>query len=48
MTPERWQRIEHLYRAALEREPNRRLTYVAEARGEDDGLQKKKSNLCYD
>lgn len=31
MKPERWQRIEQLYHAALDRAPNERAAYLAEA-----------------
>jgi tRNA A-37 threonylcarbamoyl transferase component Bud32/WD40 repeat protein len=37
MTPERWQKIEQVFNAALEREPSQREAYLAQAcRGDDD------------
>src|SRR5262245_34935191 len=39
MEPERWQRIEQLYHAALEREANEREAFLAEACGGDESLR---------
>jgi hypothetical protein len=36
MTPERWLKIEGLYHAALEHEPDRRESFLAEACGTDE------------
>jgi eukaryotic-like serine/threonine-protein kinase len=38
MPPERWERIEHLYHAALEREPCRRAAFLAETCAGDEAL----------
>ena len=40
MNPERWQRIEQLYHAALERAANQRSAFLAEASADDDGLRR--------
>jgi len=39
MPPERWETIEHLYHAALEREPGRRAAFLAETCAADDALR---------
>ncbi len=39
MTPERWQQIENLYHAALEREPESRANFLAETFGKDAELR---------
>ena len=39
MTPERWQQIEKLFYAALEREPNQRAAWLAEACAGDESLR---------
>jgi len=38
MTPERWERIQTLYHAALEREPNRRTAFLEQECDGDEGL----------
>jgi eukaryotic-like serine/threonine-protein kinase len=49
MTPERWQQIERLYHAALERAPEQRTVFLDEACGDDRALhQGVKSLLAYD
>ncbi len=39
MPPERWERIEHLYHATLEREPDRRAPFLAETCAGDEALR---------
>ena len=39
MAPERWQRIEQLYHAALEQTPERRSAFLEEASGGDEALR---------
>ena len=39
MTPERWQQIERVFYAALEREPNQRATWLAEACADEKDLR---------
>jgi eukaryotic-like serine/threonine-protein kinase len=45
MDSERWQRVAHLYEAALEREPGERAAFLAEATGADDGLKREVESL---
>ena len=45
MTSERWRQIELVYHAALEREPQARAEYVAEACGGDEDLRKEVGSL---
>jgi eukaryotic-like serine/threonine-protein kinase len=45
MTSERWRQIEQLYHAALEREPQARQQYLAEACGGDEDLRKEIESL---
>ncbi len=45
MTPERWQRIEQIYHAALDQESQRRAAYVAEVCQGDESLQKDVESL---
>ena len=45
MTSERWRQIELVYHAALEREPQARAQYVAEACGGDEDLRKEVESL---
>src|SRR4029453_7748354 len=45
MPPERWQRIEQLYHAALEREAERRAVFLAEACAGDEALHREVSSL---
>ena len=40
MTPERWQQIKALLQSALEREPNQRSAFLAEACAKDESLRK--------
>src|SRR3989442_794200 len=40
MTPERWQQIKALLQSALEREPNQRSAFLAEACAQDESLRK--------
>jgi hypothetical protein len=40
MTPDRWQKIERLYHAALEREESERAAYLAGACAGDDALRR--------
>ncbi|HQR36314.1 MAG TPA: serine/threonine-protein kinase, partial [Blastocatellia bacterium] len=45
MTPERWQQIENLYHAALEREPESRANFLAKTCGEDAELRREIESL---
>ncbi|MDQ3010638.1 MAG: protein kinase [Acidobacteriota bacterium] len=45
MTPERYQEVGRLYRAALEFEPARRAAYLAEACGDDEALRQEVAAL---
>lgn len=45
MTPERWQQIEELYHAQLERAPEDQATFLAEACGADDELRREVESL---
>ena len=45
MTPVRWQRIEQLYREALERDANERAAFLAEACVDDSGLLREVEEL---
>ncbi len=45
MTPERWQQIEQLYHAALEREPAERAAFLAQACAGDEALQQEVATL---
>src|SRR5687768_6138590 len=48
-TPEHWQRLEHLYHAALARDDSERQPFLREACGEDDELRREvESLLTYD
>src|SRR5947209_15834610 len=38
MSPDRWRKVERLYHAALERDPEIRLAFLAEASGNDEEL----------
>ena len=40
MTPERWQQVDQLFQAALEREPEERAAFISEACGSDDSLRR--------
>jgi Tol biopolymer transport system component/serine/threonine protein kinase len=49
MTPERWQQVERLYQAALEREPSQRAAFLQEACAGDEGVrQEVESLLAYE
>jgi eukaryotic-like serine/threonine-protein kinase len=45
MSPERWQRIEQLYNAALERTPEERVAFLAQASADDDVLRSEVEGL---
>src|SRR5262245_24006901 len=45
MQPERWQRIEQLYHAALERNANERATFLAAACAGDEALRREIESL---
>ncbi|MBL8188428.1 MAG: protein kinase, partial [Acidobacteria bacterium] len=45
MSPERWQLIENIYHLALEREPNRRVGFLAEACADDEELRREVESL---
>jgi TolB-like protein/Tfp pilus assembly protein PilF len=45
MTPERWQKVEQLYHAALEREEGRRAAYVYEVCAGDEALRREVESL---
>ena len=45
MKPERWQKVEEIYHAALEREPDQRATFLNEACGSDEGLRQEVESL---
>jgi hypothetical protein len=40
MTPERWQKVEQLYHAALDREESQRAAYLHEVCAGDNALQR--------
>lgn len=45
MNPERWWLVERLYHAALERQPEQRGTFLAEACGDDTDLRRELESL---
>ena len=45
MTPERWEQIAHIYQAALERAPEARAVWLAEACGDDAELRREVESL---
>jgi serine/threonine protein kinase/Tol biopolymer transport system component len=45
MKPERWQRVEQVYNAALERKPDQREAFLEEACAGDDSLRKEVESL---
>jgi eukaryotic-like serine/threonine-protein kinase len=45
MNPERWQQIEAIYHAAVEREPTTRAAYLAQACGSDTDLRREVQSL---
>ncbi|MGH9846520.1 MAG: hypothetical protein ACREEM_48095 [Blastocatellia bacterium] len=45
MPPERWQQIEELYHAALDRAPDERAAFLAEACAEDSDLRREVEEL---
>ncbi len=49
MKPDPWKRVEELYHAILEREPQDRAGYLAQASGGDEDLRREvETLLCYD
>src|SRR5215471_1432514 len=40
MKPERWQHVDQLFQAALERAPEERTAFISEACGDDDSLRR--------
>ena len=40
MDHERWRRLEYLYHMVLEREPDQRITFIAEACAGDEDLRR--------
>ena len=45
MTPERWQKVEQIYHAALERQGDQRATFLNEACGGDESLRREVESL---
>jgi serine/threonine protein kinase len=45
MTPERWQQVERLYQAALEREPSQRAAFLREACAGDEVVRQEVESL---
>ena len=45
ITPERWARVKQIFEDALEREPEQRLVFVAEAAGGDEALRRQVEHL---
>src|SRR5437016_5466063 len=45
MTPERWQQVEEVLQAALDRPPRERVSFLNEACSEDEGLRQEASSL---
>ncbi len=45
MTPERWQQVEHLYHAVLEKEESQRSEFLAGACGTDEALRREVESL---
>src|SRR5919197_1737077 len=45
MTPERWRELDELFHSALEREPDRRASFLAEACGGDDELRRELESM---
>src|SRR5205807_2316189 len=45
MNPERWQKLDELFHAALEREPDARAAYVAEVCEADDELRRELESM---
>jgi serine/threonine protein kinase len=45
MDPERWRHVQHLYQAALEREPGDRAAFLAEACQRDEELRREVESL---
>ena len=48
MTPERWQRVKKILQSALERKPNERSAFLAEACTGDESLRKDVEELRLD
>ena len=47
MTPDRWEKIEHLYHGALERKESQRAAYLQEACAGDDALRREVESLLF-
>src|SRR2546428_13940323 len=45
MTPERWQQIDRIFHAVLQRDPSQRSAFVAESCGGDPALQEEIEDL---
>src|SRR5438552_1804606 len=45
MTPERWQQVEEVLQAALDRSPHERLSFLNEACSDDEELRQETSSL---
>ena len=45
MTPDRWQKIEAIFQAAIELSPERRVKYFLESCSSDEGLFREVSDL---
>jgi eukaryotic-like serine/threonine-protein kinase len=45
MRPERWQQVERLYQAALEREPSQRAAFLKEACAGDEVVRQEVESL---
>src|SRR5712672_2849488 len=45
MNPERWQKIQQLYHAAMERDESQRAAYLGEACAGDDALRREVESL---
>src|SRR5207302_6767772 len=45
MTPERWQQVEEVLQAALDRPPHERASFLNEACSEDEALRQEASSL---
>src|SRR4051794_7235443 len=45
MSPERWREVENLYQSTMDRDPQLRAAYLAEACGGDEGLRREVDSL---
>jgi hypothetical protein len=45
MTPERWREVEQVYQSTVDREPQLRAAYLAEACGDDQELRREVDSL---